>query len=74
MLSFLNKKFRDNILFKLDKGLIGAKVKNIFKFAKIFYSKIYTPDATKPIKGKLLIISEVGGLETLFSLEEPWKR
>ena len=64
MLSFLNKKIpRQYSFLNWIKGLISGQIKKIFfKFAKIFYSKIYTPDATKPIKGKLLIISEVGGL------------
>ncbi len=45
------------------KGLISGQIKKyFFKFARIFYSKIYTPNITKPISGKLLIISEVGGL------------
>ncbi len=64
MLSFLNKKIpRQYSFINWTKGLIGSQIKRYFlRFVKIFYSKIYTPGATKPTKGKLLIISEVGGL------------
>jgi ADP-heptose:LPS heptosyltransferase len=64
MISFLNKKIPKQYSFlNWFKGLVSGQIKKyFFKFAKIFYTNIYTPNIVKPKKGKLLIVSEVGGL------------
>jgi len=64
MFSFLNKKIPRQYSFtNWAKGLIGSQFKKyFFKLAKIFYAKIYIPGSVKPTKGKMLIVSEVGGL------------
>ncbi len=64
MISFLNKKVpRQYSIFGWLNGLIGSQIKKyFFKSVKIFYPLIYSPNSKKPKHGKLLIISEVGGL------------
>jgi len=63
MLSFLNKKIPKQYSFiSWLKGFISGQMKKWFlKFAKILYPWLYI-NSEKPLEGKMLIISEVGGL------------
>ena len=63
MFSFLNKKIPKQYSFMgWLKGLISSQIKKwFFKFATILYPWLYI-NSEKPPKGKMLIISEVGGL------------
>lgn len=64
MLDLFNKRgARQYSLASYAKGLFTSQTRRIFfKFAKIFYRQIHTPNTTKPKKGRMLIISEADGL------------